>query len=101
MSAGRIREDKDRFGGSLQHVQEELKMTRATIDEQTCRLDEHDTMLQDQQTSSFFGNKNNLDKLDEFKDRHDKLSLRLLQVEDQMRSQVNLANWWVGRAVAG
>ncbi|KAL6141710.1 hypothetical protein ACLB2K_059998 [Fragaria x ananassa] len=88
---GSIREDKDLFGGSIQQIQKELeqttnalKMTRATVDEQTRRLVEHDTKLHDQQTSSFFRSKNNLDKLDEYKDNHDRyrLSLRLLQVED-------------------
>ncbi|KAL6175996.1 hypothetical protein ACLB2K_052632 [Fragaria x ananassa] len=89
---GEIRENKDIFEGSLQQIQKDLdqttntlKMTRATVNEQTRRLDEHDTKLLDQQTLSFFGSKNNLDKLDDFKAQHDRLSLRLLQVEDWMR----------------
>ncbi|KAL6218799.1 hypothetical protein ACLB2K_012008 [Fragaria x ananassa] len=64
--AGQVREDKDLVEGSLQRIQKELdqskvtftetlQLTRATVDEQTRRLDEHDTKLQLQQDASFFG----------------------------------------------
>ena len=69
-----------------QHV-EILSRTCATVDEQTCRLDGHDTKLQDQQNASFFGSKNSLDKQDEFKEKQDRLSLRVLEVEDWVRAQ--------------
>ncbi|KAL6191951.1 hypothetical protein ACLB2K_038340 [Fragaria x ananassa] len=98
---GEVREDKGLVNGSLQRIQkdldqnvetvkqtaETLSLTCATMNEQTRRLDEHDTKLHDQQNTSFFGSKNNVEKLEEFKEKHDRLSLRVLEVEDWMRSQ--------------
>ncbi|KAL6185358.1 hypothetical protein ACLB2K_041492 [Fragaria x ananassa] len=70
-----------------------LSLTRATVDEQTRRLDDHDAKLHDQQNASFFRRKNILEKLDEFKEKHDRLNLQVLEVEDWMREQApkNLA----------
>ena len=56
-----------------------MSLTRATVDEQTRRLDDHDTKLHDQQSASFFGSKNSLEKLDKFKEKQDQLSLRVLE----------------------
>ncbi|KAL6190582.1 hypothetical protein ACLB2K_036976 [Fragaria x ananassa] len=74
--------DLDQNSEAVKRNTESLSHTCATLDEQTRRLDGHDTKLQDQQNASFFGNKNSLDKLDEFKEKHDRLNLRLLEVED-------------------
>ncbi|KAL6199493.1 hypothetical protein ACLB2K_029277 [Fragaria x ananassa] len=43
--------------------------------------------LTEQQSASFFGSKNSLEKLDKFKEKQDQLSLRVLAVKDWMRSQ--------------
>ncbi|KAL6195788.1 hypothetical protein ACLB2K_031406 [Fragaria x ananassa] len=104
--AGEVREDKDVINGSLQRIQKDLDqnteiltLPRATVDEQTWRLDHHETKLQDQQNASFFGNKNSLDKLDEFKEKQDRQNSRLLEVEDWVRAQAqkNLTLEPVGR----
>ncbi|KAL6203123.1 hypothetical protein ACLB2K_026826 [Fragaria x ananassa] len=57
MLAGDIRENKAIVEWSLQRIQKDLgqttdtlKLTRATVDEQTRRLDEHDAKLLDQLT---------------------------------------------------
>ncbi|KAL6179168.1 hypothetical protein ACLB2K_050684 [Fragaria x ananassa] len=63
-------------GDRKQHA-EILSLTRAIMNEQTRRLDNRDTKLHDQQNTSFFSSKNNLEKLDEFKEKHNRLSLRL------------------------
>ncbi|KAL6137444.1 hypothetical protein ACLB2K_062736 [Fragaria x ananassa] len=88
-----IRTDLDQNAEIVKQHVEILSRTRATVDEQTRRLDDHDTMLHDQQNASFFGSKNSLEKLDEFKEKQDRLSLRVLEVEDWMRVQApkNLA----------
>ncbi|KAL6211602.1 hypothetical protein ACLB2K_016825 [Fragaria x ananassa] len=46
-----------------------------------------DLTEQDQQNASFFRSKNSLEKLDEFKEKQDRLSLRVLEVEDWMGAQ--------------
>ena len=66
-----------------------MSLTPATVDEQTRRLDDHDTKLHDQQNASFFGSKNSLEKLNEFKKKQDRLSLRVLEVKDWMRAHVS------------
>ncbi|KAL6133591.1 hypothetical protein ACLB2K_065826 [Fragaria x ananassa] len=82
-----IRSDLDQNKETMKQHVEILSLTRATVDEQTCRLDDHDTKLYDQQSASFFGSKNSLEKLDKFKEKQDRLSLRVLEIEDWMRAQ--------------
>ncbi|KAL6190576.1 hypothetical protein ACLB2K_036970 [Fragaria x ananassa] len=74
--AGEVKEDKDVVNGSLQWIQKDLNqnteilsLTRATIDEQTRRLDDHDAKMHDQHNASFFGSKNGLEKLEEVKEK--------------------------------
>ncbi|KAL6211090.1 hypothetical protein ACLB2K_016318 [Fragaria x ananassa] len=81
-SLQQIRTDLDQNSKAVKWNAESLSHTCATLDEQTCRLDGHDTKLRDQQNALFFGNKNSLDKLDKFKEKQDRLNLRLLEVED-------------------
>ncbi|KAL6191932.1 hypothetical protein ACLB2K_038321 [Fragaria x ananassa] len=104
--AGEVREEKDLVKKDVDDNIEALKLTRATMDEQTRSLDEHDAKLQQQQDASFFGSKNNLEKLEEFKEKHDRLNLRVLEVEDWMRGardgskRQELARWFESAARA-
>ena len=50
-----IRMDLDQNAETMKRNAEILSRTRATVDEQTHRLDSHDTKLQYQQNASFFG----------------------------------------------
>ncbi|KAL6196276.1 hypothetical protein ACLB2K_031891 [Fragaria x ananassa] len=86
-SLQQILTDLDQNSEVVKKNVESLCHTCASVDEQTRRLDGHDTKLQDQQNASFFGNKNSLDKLDEFKEKQDRLNLRPLEVEDWVRVQ--------------
>ncbi|KAL6197233.1 hypothetical protein ACLB2K_032842 [Fragaria x ananassa] len=89
--AGTVREDKDMLTGSLQRIQTELDQSKVAftkaLEVQTRRLDDHDTKLQQQQDASFFGSKNSMEKLEDYKERHDTLNTRVLQVEDWIRAQ--------------
>ncbi|KAL6189658.1 hypothetical protein ACLB2K_041044 [Fragaria x ananassa] len=89
--AGTIREDKDILTGSLQRIQTELDQSKVAftkaLEVQTRRLNDHDTKLQQQQDPSFFGSKNSMEKLKDYKERHDTLNTRVLQVEDWIRAQ--------------
>ncbi|KAL6128475.1 hypothetical protein ACLB2K_071830 [Fragaria x ananassa] len=82
-----IQKNLDQNTETVMRTTETLSLTRATVDEQARHLDEHDAKFQQQQDASFFGNKNNLEKLEEFKEKHDRLSLRVLELEDRVRSQ--------------
>ncbi|KAL6184931.1 hypothetical protein ACLB2K_041066 [Fragaria x ananassa] len=77
--------------GSLQRIQIELDQSKVVftkaLEVQTRRLDDHDTKLQQQQDASFFGSKNSMEKLEDYKERHDTLNTRVLQVEDWIRAQ--------------
>ncbi|KAL6199882.1 hypothetical protein ACLB2K_029664 [Fragaria x ananassa] len=83
----RIRVDVDQNTDAVKQHVEILSRTCTTVDEQTRCLNGHDTKLQDQHNASFFGSKNSLEKLDEFKKKHDRLSVRILEVEDWVRAQ--------------
>ena len=88
---GTIREDKDIMTGSLQRIQTELDQSKVAftkaLEAQTHRLNDHDTKLQQQQDASFFGSKNSMEKLEDYKERHDTLNTRVLQMEDWIRAQ--------------
>ncbi|KAL6214151.1 hypothetical protein ACLB2K_013589 [Fragaria x ananassa] len=43
--------------------------------------------MHDQHNASFFGSKNSLEKLEEVKEKQDRINLRVLEVEDWMRAQ--------------
>ncbi|KAL6189608.1 hypothetical protein ACLB2K_040994 [Fragaria x ananassa] len=86
-SLRQIQSKLDQNKETVKQQAEILSLTCATVDEQTRRLDYHDTKLHNQQSASFFGSKNSLEKLGKFKEKKDQLSLRILEVEDWMRSQ--------------
>ncbi|KAL6125751.1 hypothetical protein ACLB2K_073805 [Fragaria x ananassa] len=80
---GKFTETKGLVEGSLQRIQKDLdqnvetmSLTRATMNEQTRRLDKNDTKLHEQLNASFFESKHNLEKLEEFKEKNDRLSLK-------------------------